>query len=451
MAAAQAAWPCSTGVESAGNPRDGFVREAIEDDRIKAAGALRVRLAATGQPVTGRLHDTRLFARGDALGGRSERIVSAQTHFNEQYGLIERGHQVQFATPAADVACENARATCFQKSGCQRLGGCTGGACAWFVCLAGAYDPAYLCDPFHSVRLSGAPTAAMNDASVLSAHASLYIVATPLGNARDITLRALDILRAVDVVAAEDTRHSQRLFDAHGMRAHLLALHEHNEQEGATRVIDLLGQGRHVALITDAGTPAISDPGARLVARVREAGYPVVPIPGPCAAVVAMSVSGLMDAHFQFVGFLPPKSTARRAALEHLRGVDAALLVYEAPHRVVECVDDMLVILGGERRLVVCRELTKMFEQIAAMPLVDAPAWFAQDANRQKGEFVLVIGSAPALTGVPPAAERVLRLLVGEMPLKRAAKLAAELTGVPKNDLYDFGLSLKAAASEDEV
>ncbi|MFT4173577.1 MAG: 16S rRNA (cytidine(1402)-2'-O)-methyltransferase [Rhodocyclaceae bacterium] len=291
----------------------------------------------------------------------------------------------------------------------------------------------------------------MNEASALAAHASLYIVATPLGNARDITLRALDVLRAVDVVAAEDTRHSQRLLDAHGMRPHLLALHEHNEQEGATRVIDLLAQGRHVALITDAGTPAISDPGARLVARVREAGHPVVPIPGPCAAVAAMSVAGLTDAHFHFVGFLPPKSAARRGALEELRAIDAALLVYEAPHRIVECVDDLLAVFGGERHLVVCRELTKMFEQIAAMPLADAPAWFAGDAHRQKGEFVLVIGGAPAPTGVPAAAQRVLRLLVEDLPLKRAARLAAELTGVPKNDLYDFGLSLKASSADDEV
>lgn len=290
----------------------------------------------------------------------------------------------------------------------------------------------------------------MNEsASPLASEASLYIVATPLGNVRDITLRALDVLRAVDVVAAEDTRHSQRLLDAHGIRANLLALHEHNEQAGATRVIAMLEEGRHVALVTDAGTPAVSDPGARLVARVQTAGHRVVPVPGPCAAIAALSVSGLADGAFQFVGFLPPKPTARRTALEALASVGATLVFYEAPHRIVECVDDLLAVLGGERELVVGRELTKMFEQVQRLPLAEAPAWFAADSNRLRGEFVLLVSAPPPREGVPAESERMLRLLVDELPLKSAARLAAELTGVPRNALYELGLSFKAADQDD--
>ncbi|MGC3964769.1 MAG: 16S rRNA (cytidine(1402)-2'-O)-methyltransferase [Rhodocyclaceae bacterium] len=290
----------------------------------------------------------------------------------------------------------------------------------------------------------------MNEsASPLASEASLYIVATPLGNVRDITLRALDVLRAVDVVAAEDTRHSQRLLDAHGIRANLLALHEHNEQAGATRVIAMLEEGRHVALVTDAGTPAVSDPGARLVARVQAAGHRVVPVPGPCAAIAALSVSGLADGAFQFVGFLPPKPTARRTALEALASVGATLVFYEAPHRIVECVDDLLAVLGGERELVVGRELTKMFEQVQRLPLAEAPAWLAADSNRLRGEFVLLVSAPPPREGVPAEAERMLRLLVDELPLKSAARLAAELTGVPRNALYELGLSFKAADQDD--
>ncbi len=278
---------------------------------------------------------------------------------------------------------------------------------------------------------------------VLHHSPALYVVATPLGNRQDMTLRALAILRAVDVVAAEDTRHSQRLFDSHGLTPRTFALHEHNEQEGATRIIERLGQGQHVALVTDAGTPAISDPGARLVARVQDAGYAVVPVPGPCAAIAALSVSGLTAARFQFVGFLPPKSAARRASIEALRGLDAVLVFYEAPHRVLECIEDLVAVLEPEREIVVCRELTKMFEQIVRMPLAAALEWIKADSNRQRGEFVLLVGPLPAGEGVPPEAQRVLKLLLEEMPLKTAAKLAASITGVPKNSLYELALALK--------
>jgi 16S rRNA (cytidine1402-2'-O)-methyltransferase len=274
----------------------------------------------------------------------------------------------------------------------------------------------------------------------------LYVVATPIGNLQDITLRAQAVLAAVDAIAAEDTRHSQRLLDAYGIRSRLVALHEHNEQAAVGQLIRLLEAGQHVALISDAGTPAISDPGARAVARVREAGFPVVPIPGACAAIAALSASGFVENGFQFVGFLPARPAARRASIEGLRTVAVPLVFYESPHRIVECVHDLAEILEPTRELVIARELTKLFEQIERLPLAAAEGWLAADPNRSRGEFVLVVGAAPvpAVEGLGPEAERVLALLVAELPLKSAARLAAQLTGAPRNALYARALELKA-------
>jgi 16S rRNA (cytidine1402-2'-O)-methyltransferase len=283
-----------------------------------------------------------------------------------------------------------------------------------------------------------------HSAPVLSSTPSLYVVATPLGNLQDITLRARAVLAAVDVIAAEDTRHSQRLLDAFGIATRLVALHEHNEQQAAGQVIRMLEAGQQVALISDAGTPAISDPGARAVARVREAGFPVVPVPGPCAAIAALSAAGLADGGFHFVGFLPAKTGARRAAIEALRGQTAALVFYESPHRVVECVADLAALLEPAREIVVARELTKLYEQIVRLPLGEAPGWLAEDANRARGEFVLIVSGAPAHEGLPPEAERVLRLLIAELPVKTAARLAADISGAPRNALYARALELKA-------
>jgi len=271
------------------------------------------------------------------------------------------------------------------------------------------------------------------------------VVATPLGNLRDISLRALDVLRAVDLIAAEDTRVSQRLLDAHGIATRMLAAHQHNENVVADKICALLGQGRQVALISDAGTPAISDPGARIVAAVRAAGHPVVPVPGACALTAALSAAGINDGRFLFHGFLPVKSAARKGELERLRELPLTLAFYEAPHRVREAIEDMRAVLGGGRELVVCRELTKLFEQVARMPLESAPAWFDADPNRLKGEFVLLLPAPPPREGLPAEAERVLRLLLDEMPLKSAARLAAEITGANRKQLYQRALELRAS------
>lgn len=272
----------------------------------------------------------------------------------------------------------------------------------------------------------------------------LYVVATPIGNLQDITLRALEVLKSVDAVAAEDTRHSQGLLGHFGLRKPLLALHEHNERQASAKVIAQLQAGQNIALITDAGTPGISDPGAILVEQAHAAGIRVVPIPGASAAVTAMSAAGFLHGPFLFHGFLPAKAAARRKELESLREQSANLIFYEAPHRVLEAVDDMAGVLG-ERTLVIARELTKTFETVQRLPLAEAAAWLAADPNRQRGEFVLIVSGAVKVESdvLPAATLAVLQTLLAELPLKQASKLAAEITGEKKNRLYEAALQLK--------
>ncbi len=273
--------------------------------------------------------------------------------------------------------------------------------------------------------------------------AALYVVATPLGNLGDITLRALEVLRDADAIACEDTRHTRRLLDHHDIQVPAFALHEHNEAGAAQKLIGLLATGKAVALVSDAGTPGISDPGARAVAAVRSAGYPVIPLPGANAAITALSAAGMDDAQFLFVGFLPAKAMARRQQIERLKAIPALLVFYEAPHRIVETVADLAELLEPQRTLVVARELTKLFEQIASMALADAPAWLAEDPNRQRGEFVLLVSAAPPAQELPGEALRTLKLLLAELPLKQAVKLAAEISAQPKNALYQLALAWK--------
>lgn len=280
----------------------------------------------------------------------------------------------------------------------------------------------------------------------------LYVVATPIGNLGDISARALTVLAQADLVAAEDTRITGHLLAHHGIAAKLVALHEHNEMQRAAGLVARMKAGETIALVSDAGTPGISDPGALLVARAREAGVDVYPIPGANAAVTALSAAGLAVSHFLFYGFLPVKPAARRTALEALRELPYALVFYEAPHRMAECVADLAEILGGERDIVIARELTKLFEDIHRCRLDQAGAWLAADANRLRGEFVLVVSGAQAVAheGLPAEAERVLRLLLAELPLKQSAALAAAITGVRKNELYARALALRAAEAGSE-
>lgn len=274
-------------------------------------------------------------------------------------------------------------------------------------------------------------------------------MATPIGNLRDITLRALDVLGAADVVAAKDTRNTAHLLTQHGIGAkRLMAVHQHNEKGAAEKIVALLQSGQSVAFVSDAGTPAVSDPGALLVQAVRAAGLRVVPIPGANAAIAALSASGIADPHFLFHGFLPSKSAARRAALESLRDQSCTLAFYEAPHRIVECIADLCEVLGGERQVVLAREITKLFETIHACALSDAEAWLMSDSNRQRGEFVVLVSGAVPQPGLPAEARRTLEILLDELPLKQAVQLAAKIGAANRNELYQLALQMKETRHE---
>lgn len=276
---------------------------------------------------------------------------------------------------------------------------------------------------------------------------ALYVVATPIGNLSDISLRALDILAKVDTVAAEHIQNSGRLLAAHAITARLISLHQHNETAVAGKILDLLDSGKSVALVTDAGTPGISDPGAILVRRVRERGYPVVPVPGANAAICALSAAGIMNPHFLFYGFLPAKTGLRKRELAALQAQSCTLVFYEAPHRILECVTDMIEIFGSQREMTIARELTKLFETIHSGTLEEVLAWLQADANQQRGEFVLLLSGAEILdkSEISDQARHALGCLLAELPLKQAVKLAVEITGENKNSLYQLALDLKAA------
>jgi 16S rRNA (cytidine1402-2'-O)-methyltransferase len=274
--------------------------------------------------------------------------------------------------------------------------------------------------------------------------AALYVVATPIGNLRDITLRALEILANADVVAAEDTRNTAHLLSHHAIRAkQLIAVHQHNERGAADKIIAQLQSGLSVAFVSDAGTPAVSDPGALLVQAVLAAGLRVIPIPGASAAVAALSAAGLNEAHFLFYGFLPNKSAARCATLQTLQDHPYTLVFYEAPHRIVECVNDLCAVLGGGRQIVLAREITKLFETIHSCRLSEAQAWLMSDRNQQRGEFVVLVSAAIAKQGLSAETRRVLKLLLAELPLKQAVQLATQITGEGRNELYPLALELK--------
>ncbi|MCL7461516.1 16S rRNA (cytidine(1402)-2'-O)-methyltransferase [Pseudomonas sp. NW5] len=271
----------------------------------------------------------------------------------------------------------------------------------------------------------------------------LYVVATPIGNLEDISARALRVLREVALIAAEDTRHSARLMQHFGIPTPLVACHEHNERDQGNRLVERLLAGESLALISDAGTPLISDPGYHLVRQARAAGVTVVPVPGSCALIAALSAAGLPSDRFIFEGFLPARSSARRQRLQALSEEPRTLIFYEAPHRLLESLEDMRELFGPERQVVLARELTKTFETLKGAPLAELCAWVATDANQQRGECVLLVEGWQAPLGeesVSAEALRVLDLLLADLPLKRAAALAAEITGVRKNLLYQQAL-----------
>jgi len=266
----------------------------------------------------------------------------------------------------------------------------------------------------------------------------LWIVATPIGNLDDLSARAQSILRQVDLVAAEDTRHSAALLQHYGIATRRVALHEHNEREVSADLVQQMRGGTQIALVSDAGTPLISDPGFRLVRAAREAGIAVSPVPGACAAIAALSVAGLPSDRFVFEGFLPAKPTARRAHLQALVTETRTLIFYESSHRIVEALDDLAAVFGSDRRAVIARELTKLFETVLDDSLSGLVARVKADANQQRGEFVVLVAGAGDDAAAARLAEgrRVFELLRKDLPTGRAAKLSAEITGAPRNALY---------------
>lgn len=274
--------------------------------------------------------------------------------------------------------------------------------------------------------------------------ATLYVVATPIGNVTDISLRALHLLSLADAVACEDTRNTAHLLTRFGLNKPLIAAHQHNEREVAQTLIARLHAGERIALVSDAGTPAVSDPGARIVDAVRAAGLRVLPLPGPSAAITAISASGLLNDQFYFVGFLPAKAKQRENMLHSLRGVTATMVFYEAPHRILDCATALAAAFEPTRQVVFARELTKLFEEIHRCPLSEAEAWIRLDAHREKGEFVILLeGATEAQDAEDVEAERILNILLAECSVKQAASLTAQITGRKKNALYERALQLK--------
>jgi 16S rRNA (cytidine1402-2'-O)-methyltransferase len=273
---------------------------------------------------------------------------------------------------------------------------------------------------------------------------TLYVVGTPIGNLRDITLRGLDVLKQVAVIAAEDTRVTAKLLHHYGIASKLTALHGHNEKRAAAPLLALLAQGKSIALVSDAGTPGISDPGARLIAAAHSAGYTVSPVPGASAPVAALSVSGVAARHFLFYGFLPARAVERRNELAGLAAYPFALVFFEAPHRIIESINDMAAMLGATRRVVIARELTKLFETVHACALKEASSWLEKDEHRRKGEFVLVVEGAAPVAGRDEEAQHTLEILLTALPLKQAVTLATRITGAKRNRLYELALQLKS-------
>ena len=272
----------------------------------------------------------------------------------------------------------------------------------------------------------------------------LYIVATPIGNLQDITQRALDTFAQVDLIAAEDTRHSGLLLSHYGIKKPFFALHDHNEQEKAHILVEKLKQGSNIALISDAGTPLISDPGFHLVRQCREARIRVVPLPGACAAITALCASGIASDRFCFEGFLPAKSKARKDKLENIAEEDRTLIFYESTHRILDTLEDMQSVLGEERYIVLAREITKTWETITGNTIKNLREWLLEDPNRTKGEMVLIVEGKPKSDNndeISPQAVKALELIAEELPLKKAAAIVAELYGYKKNALYQFGLA----------
>ena len=277
---------------------------------------------------------------------------------------------------------------------------------------------------------------------------TLYIVATPIGNLSDITAHAIDCLKSVAIIACEDTRTSGKLLNHFNIPTKTWAYHDHNAEVQTPKLIEILQSGQSIALISDAGTPLISDPGFRLVRACHQAGIKVSPVVGASAAIAALSVAGLPSDKFYFYGFLPAKTTGRQSELAKIKDLSATLIFYEAPHRIVECIDDMITVLGDNRQVTFCREITKTFETIYPSTLGELKQFVASDANQQKGEMVLVVAGANDSVNDEGKHDALLKRLLQDLSVKKAAQLASDITGTKKNALYERALILKEHLDE---
>lgn len=280
---------------------------------------------------------------------------------------------------------------------------------------------------------------------------ALYVIATPIGNVSDISLRALKVLSMVEEIACEDTRNTSQLLTRYGISKKCFAAHQHNERSVAEKIVQQLRDGARIALVSDAGTPGISDPGAHIVHAVLEAGLQVIPIPGASAAIAALSCSGFLSDDFYFVGFLPSKNKQRETELGKLSSIQATLVFYEAPHRIMESMASLLSVFGADRKILIARELSKLFEQIHRSTLGSAYTWLEQDENRQRGEFVLLIEGAQSTNSEADIeADRILRILLDDCSVSQAAAIAARITGKKKNALYELALTIQKESEEKD-
>jgi 16S rRNA (cytidine1402-2'-O)-methyltransferase len=274
---------------------------------------------------------------------------------------------------------------------------------------------------------------------------TLYIVATPIGNLGDFSQRAIDVLSQVDIIACEDTRHTQKLLSAFSIKNRTISLHDHNERQRQEQITNYLAEGKSIALVSDAGTPLISDPGYHIVRYCREQHFSVVPIPGACAAIAALSVAGLPTDRFAFEGFLPSKSTARQKVLAEIAEESRTLVFYDAPRRAIDTIEDIMLVLGKDRYVVIARELTKTFETVHSDSAENLFNWLSADPNQLKGEMVLIIeGKKVDTSAISPQIIATLKILLAELPPKKACAVAAQIYGVKKNTLYDIALSFKS-------
>jgi 16S rRNA (cytidine1402-2'-O)-methyltransferase len=408
--------------------------------------------------VLRRQDDAPLLERSDAASSAAMAAAGASAHFNEDQRargvactsyvlpVLRVSHDQIDLTAAAPRRFEIAR---HQQQACaqQMLQSQRFAAVASLFCryaLFERHETTIAVKADYSQALQAAQAAASSQHYPTGA---LYMLATPIGNLADISLRALHVLQLVDAIACEDTRHTQGMLSVYGLSKPLLALHEHNEREAAQALIARLQAGERIAYVSDAGTPAVSDPGARLAASVREAGLRIVPLPGASSITALLSCAGMSaaDGAFVFQGFLPSKAKERESQVMQIAQEQRAVILLEAPHRI----DALLSALSalGERPVTVGRELTKQFEEVATLPAHALPAWLTQDAHRAQGEFALAIHpqQASSANSADVETERILKLLLAELPTKTAVKLTAEITGAPRNALYDRALQLKDA------